>query len=272
MIASFTAFGSSSSCTARCQARSFASAVGTSARARSACRCPVDVGSRSCSAAMSASGSPPVDPCATSACSSRQRQVRVDGQPVRHVRRRTASRGTARAADSGSTLPASELTDGELRVRARLRGVEPGPQRVDQHRPAPLGGPLLVGVGHDRGLGLQQQPLQHPDLGLGGRARPPRARTKSRALQLGLAGHLPRRPTSTGCGAAARRCRRCRSISVASEPGSSRSAAVGEVVVVDQHERRRGRRRPARGPRCARPRRPPRRGACAPACRTRRRS
>ena len=44
MIASFTAFGSSSSCTARSQARSFASVVGISASARSACRCPVERG------------------------------------------------------------------------------------------------------------------------------------------------------------------------------------------------------------------------------------
>jgi hypothetical protein len=85
MIASLTAFGSSSSCTARCQARSFASAVGISARARSACRCPVDVASRSCSAAMSASGSPVGRPVRDQCVQQTPAEVRVDGQPLRHV-------------------------------------------------------------------------------------------------------------------------------------------------------------------------------------------
>ena len=84
MMASFTALGRSSSCTARCQARSLASAVGIRARACSACRCPVAVGSRSSSSSI-------VGPGRRGGAVRHQRlqqpppQVGVDLQAVRHV-------------------------------------------------------------------------------------------------------------------------------------------------------------------------------------------
>ena len=59
-------------------------------------------------------------------------------------------------------------------------------------RPAPLGRPLRVGVGRHGRLCLQQQPLHHADLRLGGEAARDE-RGEVAGLQLGLARHLPRR-------------------------------------------------------------------------------
>ena len=218
MIAMLIALGSASSCTARSHAVALASGVGTSARARSAIRSPVAVLSRASSASTSTA---PAAPCATSACSSRQRRSVSTTSPSSGAVPVHASRRSPPAPPACSTDPASAFTRASWWSEpgsARAGEVE---QRRDERRPALLDGPRRLGVGGERRLGLQQQPLHDADLGLGGepvqhqgrRSRGP-CSSASRVIS-----HAADQHSVRGSGSA---MSPMRSISVVSERSSSR--------------------------------------------------
>ena len=76
-------------------------------------------------------------------------------------------------------------------VRRGRGGTRQFQHPVGELRPAMLAGPTRLGIGRQRRLGLQQQPLGHPDLGFGLYAAG-NQRHEVAGPQLGLAGHLPR--------------------------------------------------------------------------------
>ena len=146
-------------------------------------------------------------PCATSACSSRQRRSVSTVSPAGTVDVQQPAAGSSSSTDCGSTLPASELTTaswasepgGAVSSRKRSASTSSGQPRSAAH--------CRVGVGRDGRLGLQQQPLHARRSRSRRRGRPRRAR-RSRGPSARPRGSSPTPPTSTGCAAAARRCRR----------------------------------------------------------------
>ena len=66
---------------------------------------------------------------------------------------------------------AQRVDVGQLVVRARLGGAGQLQQSVGEQRPALCARPVRIGVGAQRGLRLQQQPLCDTDLGFGAARR-----------------------------------------------------------------------------------------------------
>ncbi len=119
-------------------------------------------------------------------------------------------------------------------IRPGLRAARQLQQPVGELRPAVLAGPARFGVGRQRRLRLHQQPLGHPDLGLG--VHPARhQRHEVTGTQFGLAGHLPRRRPHQRAG------QRLGDVGDPIQRGPQRLAvqaqrAVRQVVVVDQNQ------------------------------------
>ena len=224
--------------------RPWPAAVGTSARAVAACRCPAADGSRSSSAAI---------------CSSPSAAVRGEGwhqrpsagRGRRRGRRRPASRRAGPATRSRCSLAAGR---GEQRVRPGQLMVRPGLGRAQRGQRGV--GERLVAGRRPGGIGVDLDGARRP--GAVSDCITPMSVSRCGAGddqrdvvaggQLAVAGHVPGR-------APGQRARQR-----VGQPGDAAVAqgrqavvvqahlAVGQVVVVDQQQRRAARRRPAPAP------------------------
>jgi hypothetical protein len=225
--------GTVSSVKARVQVSSLASAVGRSARAVAARRTPVAGGvARLLGGDLGvpgrADGDQPVQEGPAG--------VGVDLQALHDAR------AVEQAAQHGGVLPgAGGAGEGarplQLGVAARLRGLQRGQRLVRERPPAALG-PARVGEVGQRDLHPAQQRLDDADLGLGVHPRQ-HQRHPVAGRQLGVPCHVPRR------GPAQRARQRVGDGADGLLQGGQRplvepQLGVGQVVVVDQHQVRRG--------------------------------
>ena len=219
-------------------ADSLTAACGRAAAACAPSRLPAAVGSRWTSASMNGvcravgvdlarGGQRRDDPPAQIGVDRQPGQAQLGGIVVEQI-------GQHRHVPRRQHRCAQRVDERQLMIRTRRRGAGQLQQPVGERRPALRLRPVRVGVGAQRGLRLQQQPLGDPDFGLGLNA----ARDQRHEIagpQLGVAGHLPcRRPHQ-------RSGQRFGDVGDAVQRGLQRlgvqpQRAVGQVVVVDQDQ------------------------------------
>ena len=112
----------------------FASAAGTAARQVAACRSPASVASADSSASIvGLAEHPPADQAAQQGPA----QVGVDGEAVKHHRRRTSSPDSSSRSAAEVATPANERSVGELVVRARPARTASSDRSDDAIRASP---------------------------------------------------------------------------------------------------------------------------------------
>ena len=240
--------------TALAQASALASAVGRAASA-SACRSlPVDVGSRSSSACISASSATP------SAASALTNVQRSSVSTVRPSKRRLAreQRAQARLVGRVARRVGPGLDELELRVAAGLRRVSASARERRAEQGGRLGAVLGGGVEAGRRHDLADEDAQQGRVA----SRPAATRARSARSRVPTSrrrGSCPTSRRARASEAASPRSRAAATRAVRERPLVEADLRVGEVVVVEQQqvglgladERRRGR--------CARRRCRPRR-------------